>query len=91
MKYDALSSSDSWLSSSAVLEAMTARPFCVSPDTELYEKSAAGSAPFTRENDPLWQASRTTMVIVDGTARSRSRRVASGSSSAPRLTALARA
>ena len=70
MKYDALSSSDSWLSSSAVLDAMTARPFCVIPETELYEKSAAGSAPLTRENEPLWQASRTTMVIVEGTARS---------------------
>jgi hypothetical protein len=63
----------------------------VSRDTELYVKSAAGSAPLTRENEPLWHASRTTMVSADGSALNFSRSVVKGSSSLPRLTELARA
>ena len=60
-------------------------------ETELYVKSAARSAPFTRAKAPLWHASRTTIVSVEGSALSRSRKVVSGISSPPSETAFDRA
>ena len=66
MKYEPWSSSDSWESSCGLLEAMIASPFCVSFATELYVKSAAGAAPFTRAKAPLWHASSTTRVRAVG-------------------------
>ena len=53
MKKDDWSRSDSWLSSLAPEEAMTAMPAVDSWVTELNEKSAAGSLPLTREKAPL--------------------------------------
>ena len=53
MKYEERSRSDSWLSSLAPLEAMTAIPAVARRVIELNEKSAVGSAPLMREMAPL--------------------------------------
>jgi hypothetical protein len=91
VKYEDVSTSDSWDSSAALDDAITASPAVFSRATELNEKSVVASAPLMRENAPLWQASMTTIVSVLGRFRICGRSSASGTSSRPRAIASARA
>ena len=91
MKYDDPNDSDSCESSEAEEEAITTTPAVLRLFTELKEKSAAGSAPLTREMAPVWQASSIATVTVEGSEVSFSRSSKSSTSSSPMFKACARA